>query len=98
MSNIAKQGSPEPQEEIKEIKPLKMTRCNVCQRKCNAWLFTCNGCKKDFCNQHRLFEDHKCQFIDKHKADLKETLRRSLMKIEDDLKDISHKKNYVRMP
>jgi hypothetical protein len=35
-------------------------RCDFCKKKLGLLFFPCNCCKKDFCINHRIPEDHKC--------------------------------------
>ncbi len=74
-----------------------MGRCEFCKKKCGLLATECKGCKKEFCNHHRLPEDHKCEQYEEYKQDLKKQLKDALMKQRHDVNDMSLRNNYVRM-
>jgi predicted nucleic acid binding AN1-type Zn finger protein len=74
-----------------------MGRCSLCKKKCGLLVIECKGCKKAFCNLHRLPEDHQCEHIVEYLQGLKEQLNDSFKKQQHDLKDMKLRNNFVRM-
>ena len=50
--------------------------CNFCGRKFKTLPFKCKFCEQDFCDSHRLPEDHSCLGLAARKEQIKSRLQR----------------------